>query len=110
MDELYVHIPNPGEGQNGYSLVCMGNPGSGERDGFAWYCENCWRLLFMRDYATGDDGLTSTIWKVERLAVEEYNSDPRHQYCGDCGHVNPLGYMWNPAKDTPEVAAARRAW
>lgn len=110
MDELYVHIPNAGEGELGYSLVCMGNPGSGERDGFAWYCENCWNLLFMRDYATGDDGLTSTIWKVERAAVEEYNSDPRNQYCGDCGHVNPLGYTWNPTKDTPEAAAARKAW
>ncbi|MEV6639463.1 hypothetical protein [Amycolatopsis sp. NPDC051371] len=110
MDELYVHIPNSGEGQNGYSLVCMGNPGSGERDGFAWYCENCWSLLFMRDYTTGDDGFTSTFWKVERAAVEEYNSDPRNQYCGDCGHVNQLGYTWNPAKDAPEAAAARKVW
>jgi hypothetical protein len=110
MDELYVHIPNRGEGELGYSLVCMGDPGSGERDGFAWYCDNCWSLLFMRDYPTGDDGFFKLFWRAERQAVEEYNSDSRNQYCDDCGHVNNLAYAWNPAKDTPEAAAARKLW
>jgi hypothetical protein len=110
MDELFVQIPNPGEGELGFSLVCMGNPERGERDGFAWYCENCWNLLFMQDAPTGDAGFMSLFWKAEREIVAAYNSDPRNQYCGDCGHVNPLGYTWNPSKDTAETAAARKAW
>ena len=30
--------------------------------------------------------------------------------CPECGFVNPLGYCWNSAKDTPEQKEARAIW
>ena len=58
---------------------------------------------------TGTTGLAG-FWKGERQAVNHYNADPRLRTCPECGHVNPLGYCWNKAKDTPAEAQARQAW
>ena len=30
--------------------------------------------------------------------------------CPECGHVNPLAYAWNSAKDTAEQKLAREIW
>jgi hypothetical protein len=109
MDELYLPLPSPEPGQPGYFLLCMGNPGPGESDRFAWYCQRCLTLLFERQYRTGDLGFNG-FWRAERDAVTAYNSDPRHQRCPECGYVNPKGYCWNTVKDTPEERAARQLW
>jgi hypothetical protein len=101
MDELYLPLPSPEPDVPGYFLICMGNPGAGETDRFAWYCSECFTLMFERQFQTGDKGFAG-FWKAERDAVSVFNSDPRHQVCPECGHVNPKGYCWNTAKDLPE--------
>lgn len=109
MDELYLPIPDGPSTGEGYFVICMGNPRPGETDGFAWYCEQCCTLLFQRDFDTGTEGLAH-FWLAERAVVKEYNEDRKLRQCPECGHENPLGYCWNPSKDTPEEADARRRW
>ena len=58
---------------------------------------------------TGVTGLAG-FWKGEQQAVHHYNSNPHLRKCPECGHVNPLGYCWNKAKDTPEEALSRLHW
>jgi hypothetical protein len=50
------------------------------------------------------------FFKGSENAVRTYNSDVRYRTCPECGHVNPMGYCWNPAKDTAEERAARALW
>jgi hypothetical protein len=109
MDELYLPLPNPVPDVPGYFLICMGNPRAGETDRFAWYCSECYTLMFERQYQTGDKGFAG-FWKAERDAVTAFNSAERNQVCTECGHINPKGYCWNTAKDLPEEQFARRAW
>jgi hypothetical protein len=87
----------------------MGSPRGNETDGFAWYCENCLTLLHDYVVETGRLGF-SGFWKGEADAVRSYNSNPALHICPECDHVNPAGYCWNSAKDTPEEAAARALW
>ena len=108
-DELYVPIPERIAGELGYFAVVMGNPTESEIESFAWYCEKCLTMLCDHVIETGKIGLKG-FWKAERLAVTEYNSDPKNRTCPECGHLNPMGYCWNSAKDTPEEAAARKCW
>ena len=78
------------------------------------------RVLRLRSDATaggdpGSDGgppsgLLDSLGLTEAAAVAEYNRDPRNQRCPECGHRNPKGYTWNPAKDGPDEAAARQLW
>ncbi|HLQ32653.1 MAG TPA: hypothetical protein VK457_08195 [Chloroflexota bacterium] len=109
MDELSLKLPSAAADALGYSVLCMGNPGPAQTDRFAWYCEHCLTLMFERQYDTGDLGF-SGFWRAERDAVAAYNNDPRNQACPECGHVNPQGYCWNAAKDSPEERLARQAW
>jgi hypothetical protein len=108
-DELYLPIPGPSAEELGYYVVIMGLPKGRETDAFAWYCEECGTLLYDHVIETGTTGLAG-FWKGERQAVNHYNADPRLRTCPECGHVNPLGYCWNKAKDTPAEAQARQAW
>ena len=108
-DELYLPIPNPGPEQLGYYVIMMGLPKENETDSFAWYCEKCLTLLFDFVVETGSLGFNG-FWKGEMEAVRSYNADSRHRTCPECGHVNPHGYCWNKAKDSPEEDAARRLW
>jgi len=87
----------------------MGVPKPGETDRWAWYCEQCLTLLFERVYQTGALGFNG-FWKAERDAVAAYNAAPQNQRCPECGQMNPKGYYWNPAKDSPGEQQARAAW
>lgn len=107
-DELYLPIPGSGE-EPGYFVVVQGRPTDDETDAFAWYCEQCSTLLFDFVAKTGASGMGG-FWRAEQEAVRYYNANPKLRTCVECGHVNPLGYCWNAAKDTPEEAIARKLW
>jgi hypothetical protein len=109
MDELYLPLPSlPGD-PLGHMVVIQETPLGNEGESFAWYCEDCLTMLFELHYDTGKFGLQG-FWKAEERAVRTYNSDPKHRICPECGHVNPLGYCWNSAKDTAEEREARAIW
>jgi hypothetical protein len=108
-DELYLPIPSAVPGELGHFVVIMGFPTGNETDAFAWYCEKCLTLLYDHVVETGRLGFNG-FWKGETQAVRTYNSDIRLRTCVECGHVNPMGYCWNRAKDTPEETAARAYW
>jgi hypothetical protein len=108
-DELFVPVPGDGDGSPGYSVIMQGRPRGRESESFAWYCQKCLTLLFDFVVPTGEVGLAG-FWKGEREAVSLYNREARLRTCVECGHVNPMGYCWNSAKDTPEEAEARRVW
>jgi hypothetical protein len=75
----------------------------------AWYCEKCASLMFMRELVTGTTGFAK-FWQWERAAVADYNADPKHRVCHECGHVNPAGYSAFPSLDSPEEREARMKW
>ncbi len=109
MDELYLTLPPAAPGQPAYMLVIMQHPEGAEGESFAEYCEECLTLIFERHYNTGRLGFEG-FFKANDEAIIEYNSDVRFRTCPECGHVNPLGYTWNPGRDTPATAAARLQW
>jgi hypothetical protein len=109
MDELYLPLPNPPGDEFGHMLVIMQTPTGKEGESFAWYCEKCLTLHHEYYYRSGEFGLQG-FWKAEENAVRGYNSDPRNRTCPECGYLNPMGYCWNSAKDTPEEREARTIW
>ena len=108
-DELYLQIPAANPGEPGHSVIIMGMPIGNETDAFAWYCEKCLTMMYDHVVETGRLGFAG-FWKGEAEAVRTYNADVTLRTCPECNHVNPMGYCWNAAKDTPEEAAARKAW
>jgi hypothetical protein len=108
-DELFLPIPAELAGELGHYVVIMGLPKGREVDSFAWYCEKCSTILYEHVIDTSKVGLAG-FWKGEQLAVRTYNDDIHLRTCPECGHLNPHGYCWNKAKDTPEEAAARLCW
>jgi hypothetical protein len=108
-DELYLQLPAAVPGEPGHAIVIMGSPRENETDSFAWYCEKCLTLLYDHVVETGRCGFDG-FWKGEATAVRTYNSDVNLRTCPECNHVNPAGYCWNSAKDSPEEAAARKQW
>jgi hypothetical protein len=109
MDEIYLPLPNPEGDPLGHYLVIMQTPRGEEGDSYAWYCEQCTTMLFERRHRTGQFGMQG-LFKCSELAVREYNADPKLRTCPECGHLNPMGYCWNSAKDTPDERAARAIW
>ncbi|HUB96637.1 MAG TPA: hypothetical protein VL993_12015 [Stellaceae bacterium] len=109
MDELYLPLPNEAGDPLGHMVVIQEAPVGNEGESFAWYCETCLTMLWELRYPTGAEGFQG-FWKAEERAVRLYNSDPKHRLCPECGHVNPMGYCWNKAKDTEEERAARAIW
>ena len=109
MDELFLPIPSIDENELGYFVAIMQRPLGKEGESFAWYCEECWTILYEWRLKSGELGFDK-FWKGERAAVNEYNRDVALRTCNECGHVNPLGYCWHPSKDTPEEKEARAAW
>lgn len=109
MDELYLPLPAAdGEGL-GHMLVIQETPAGAEGESFVWYCERCLTLLFEHHYETGRFGFQG-FWRAEENAVRAYNADAKRRTCPECGHVNPLGYCWNAAKDTEDERKARALW
>ena len=109
MDEIYLPLPNEAGDPLGHYLVIMQTPTGAEGDSYAWYCERCLTMLFERRHRTGAFGMNG-LFKCSENAVREYNADARLRTCPECGHLNPKGYVWNTAKDTPEERAARAIW
>jgi hypothetical protein len=109
MDEVYLGLPNPEGDALGHYVVVMQTPVGTQGESFAWYCQQCLTLHYEFRYDTGRHGLQG-FWRAEDQAVRDYNSDPKNRTCPECGFVNPLGYCWNSAKDTPEQRAARAVW
>jgi hypothetical protein len=109
MDELYLPVPGTSDDALGYFLVIMQTPKGNEGESFAWYCQQCITLMHEVRYHSGELGLKN-FWRAEENAVREYNKDAKNRTCPECGLVNPLGYVWNMAKDTPEETAARSLW
>ncbi len=103
-DEIIISLPPEG-GRPPRVVIIMGKPGEGETDRFAWYCDKCLTLLFMRESTH-----FSTFWATELAAVRAYNADPAHQVCPTCGHKNPLAYSGMQPADRPEERAARFVW
>lgn len=106
MEELAVKFQGA-DGDLGYSLLIMRTPTGKEGESVAWYCEECLTLLYELRMKTGELGL-GEFWRKERQAVTTFNSDPKIRLCPECGHQNPMAYVWNAAKDTPEEAQARK--
>jgi hypothetical protein len=109
MDELYLPIPSQAGDPLGHFVVIQETPRGNEGESFVWYCEACLTLLWELHYPTGAEGFQG-FWKAEERAVRLYNSELRHRTCPECGHVNPMGYCWNTAKDTEDERAARALW
>lgn len=103
-DEIIIPLPPIGE-QPARVLIIMGRPGEGETDRFAWYCDKCLTLLFMRESTNFD-----TFWAAELAAVREYNSDHTHRTCPTCGHENHLAYSGMQVADRREEREARIQW
>lgn len=108
-DELYIPIPGETPGELGYNIVVMGGATEDETDSYAWFCDECHTMLYEHVVHTGREGLAG-FWRGELEAVRTYNKDPKLRTCPECNHINPHGYCWNTAKDTPEEAAARLIW
>jgi hypothetical protein len=103
-DEIIVPLPPIGN-DPARIIIMMGKPTGDEADRFAWYCEQCLTLLFMRESTN-----FSKFWAAENAAVRAYNSDPKHQHCPSCGHQNPLGYSGMQNLDSAEEREARFVW
>jgi len=106
MEELAVKFPGA-DGDLGYSLLIMRTPVGNEGESLAFYCEQCYTLLFEHRMATGKYGL-GEFWRGERYTVDTWNGDEALRRCPECGLLNGKSYPWNTAKDTPELATARR--
>ena len=111
VDELYLTLPPPKAGEPAYFLVIMGNPKPSSNEGESWaqYCRVCLTMLHEHYYKTAQFGMDGH-WRANLAAIREYNSDAKFRTCPECGHVNPLGYVWNTAKQTPEETLARHEW
>lgn len=106
-DEIIITLP-PDDDEPGKIIIVMGMPTGEETDRFAWYCEKCVTLLFMRELVSGRD--FRKFWAAELAAVREYNADPRHQMCPSCGHKNQMAYSGMQASDKSEERQARMVW
>ena len=109
VDELYLTIGGEQPDDPASRILIMRNPQPGERDMFAWYCEQCATLLHCFVHETGRLGF-ETFWRAESDAVHEFNADARLRRCGSCGWEHPLAYHYMASKNTPEEEAARQGW
>lgn len=104
-DEIIIPLPPNGD-IPARILIIMGMPLKNvETDKFAWYCDKCLTLLFMRESSDFAD-----FWSAELSAVREYNADPENRVCKSCGHVNHVAYSAMQELDTDEERGARFQW
>ena len=109
MDEIYIPLPGAEADAPGHFIVLMQRQGPKEGESFAWYCEQCYTLMYESRYDSGTFGIAG-FWKAEAAAVRKYNSDEGHRTCPECRTINPRGYCATRTKDTLEEAAARLLW
>jgi hypothetical protein len=106
MEELAVKFVGE-DGKLGYSLLIMRRPTGTEGESVAWYCEDCFTILYELRMQTGKYGM-GEFWRGELAAVTAFNANEKLRTCPECGLVNAKAYPWNTNKDTPEIALARR--
>ena len=103
-DEIIIPLPPEG-GRPARVLIIMGIPESDEADRFAWYCENCLTLLFLRESMD-----FKNFWQAELAAARDYNEAPENRKCPSCGHQNLLAYSGMQESDTAPERDARMQW
>ena len=103
-DEIIMPLPAIGN-HPARVIIIMGRPTEGEADRFAWYCQKCLTLLFLRESTKFE-----SFWKTELAACRDYNSDSKNQICTSCGHKNPHGYSGMQMSDREEEREARFQW
>jgi hypothetical protein len=109
MDELYLPLPGADGDPLGHFLVIMQTLTGREGESFAFYCQQCFTILHEVHCPSGELGLPA-IFRAEERAVREFNAERAKRLCVECGHLNPHGYCWNTAKDSPEERDARTIW
>lgn len=109
VDEVYITVGGKSPDDEATRIILMRMPRPGERDMFAWYCEQCVTLLYCFVYDTGNLGFEG-FWRAENEAVRTFNSDRKLRICPNCGWEHPLGYRFMANKNTPEEEAARKLW
>ena len=109
VDEIYITMGGEQPEDPATRLLIMRYPRPGERDMFAWYCEQCLALMHCAVQETGRLGF-ETFWRAESEAVREFNASPTLRLCRNCGWQHPLGYRFMANKNTPEEEAARQNW
>jgi hypothetical protein len=112
VDEAYVKIPGSGPEELGTLCIFMRHPRPGERDMFAWYCEECVTLLFCHVFDSGNTrpGDFIAVIQAEDEAIRTFNSDRSLRICKECGTEHPLAYrFWEP-NNSAEEEAARALW
>jgi 3-hydroxyanthranilate 3,4-dioxygenase len=87
---------SPRRFDNTWGLVIERKRRAGEREEFAWFCENCDELVVSRIMDPED--ITAQVQQVYR----EFNADPGIRTCRACGYVFPqtpiaerLGFLEN---------------
>ncbi|MBV9099801.1 MAG: hypothetical protein JOZ46_12065 [Candidatus Dormibacteraeota bacterium] len=111
VDEAYIRVPPTEPGGEATLVIVMRYPRPGERDMFAYYCENCLTLVQCYVYDSGnlDQGFIGVL-QFEDHVVKTFNSDPALRTCKECGTVHPLAYrFWEP-HNTPDEEEARSLW
>jgi hypothetical protein len=108
VDEIVLSVAGL---ENGYGLsVLFFDVKAAHRwDKFAWYCLTCHRPLFDAEANTGEGGWDEFL-RVEGTAVANFNGDPSHRTCPDCGAIHPLGYRIYRDGETAGEAEARTQW
>ncbi len=92
-----------------YALVIGGKPGSYTRDAISWICPKCAHVLARFEVKTGPTGW-SKLWEEEKGRVGDFNADRKLRICTQCGFEHPLAYPFDPNKDSPVEAEARKFW
>ena len=106
VDEVYITVGGKSPEDEATRIIFMRQPRPGERDMFAWYCEQCVTLLYCYTYDTGNQGFQG-FWRAEDDAVTIFNRDIRLRTCPNCGAEHPLGYRYMANKNNAAEEAAR---
>lgn len=113
VDEIYLWAPAPSPNEFMTLVIVERDRLPGERDMFAWYCQQCQNLLYCYVYESGDNahlGFEGSV-SAELKAVRTFNGDRELRLCNECGAEHPLAYrlIGLPA-DTQAEEQARFVW
>lgn len=78
-------------------------------DVLLWFCPECGREMTRERFDSRRNGLAA-FWPFLLEQGRAFNADATRRICAACKATHPLAYGFDAAADTPEEAAARRAW
>lgn len=117
VDEFYIWTPGQNDDDFATMVIVERDRLPGETDMVAWYCQNCWNLLYCAVHQSGN---SSTGWpgtaEVLVEAVNTFNQDEKLRVCSECKAQHPLAYHLidlletGVTTSTPEEEAARFEW